>query len=156
MSGLSYIAIPLLYIQIHFRKVQGCRYFFFIAWSYVFFLWEVKVKVAQLRLTLCDPMGWYGTWKSPGQNTGMGSCSLFQGIFPTRGSNPGLPHCRQILYQLSHLGSPTTLEWVAYPSSSRSSPPRNQTGVSCIAGKFFTNWGISEAPCHLGCFCLKE
>ena len=36
----------------------------------------------------------------------MGSCSLLQGIFPTQGSNPGLPHCRQILYQLSHQGSP--------------------------------------------------
>ena len=40
-----------------------------------------------------------------GQNTGVGSISLLQGIFPTQGSNPGLPHCRQILYQLSHKGS---------------------------------------------------
>ena len=45
------------------------------------------------------------SWNSPGQNTGMGSLSLLQGIFPTQGSNPGLPHCRQILYQLSHQGS---------------------------------------------------
>ena len=43
---------------------------------------------------------------SPGNNTRMGSHSLLQGIFPTQGSNPGLPHCRQILYQLSHKGSP--------------------------------------------------
>ena len=43
-----------------------------------------------------------GPWNSPGQNTGVDSLSLFQGIFPTQGSNPGLPHCRQILYQLSH------------------------------------------------------
>ena len=43
-------------------------------------------------------------WDSPGQNTGVGSLSLLQGIFPTQGSNPGLPHCRQILYQLSHKG----------------------------------------------------
>ena len=41
-------------------------------------------------------------WSSPGQNTGVGSHSLLQGIFPTQGSNPGLPHCRRILYQLSH------------------------------------------------------
>ena len=41
----------------------------------------------------------------PGQNTGVGSLTLLQGIFPTQGSNPGLPHCRQILYQLSHQGS---------------------------------------------------
>ena len=34
------------------------------------------------------------------------SCSLLQGIFPTHGSNTGLPHCRQVLYQMSHKGSP--------------------------------------------------
>ena len=45
-------------------------------------------------------------WNSPGQNTGVDSLSLLQGIFPTQGSNPGLPHCRRILYQLSHKGSP--------------------------------------------------
>ena len=43
---------------------------------------------------------------SPGKNTGVGSHSLLQGIFPTQGSNPGLPHCRQILYCLNHQGSP--------------------------------------------------
>ena len=46
------------------------------------------------------------------------SLSPLQGIFPTQGSNPGLPHCGQILYQLSHKGSPRILEWVAYPFSS--------------------------------------
>ena len=50
--------------------------------------------------------GLYSLWNSPGQNTGVGSHSLLQGIFPTHGSNPGLPHCRHIFYQLSHLGSP--------------------------------------------------
>ena len=68
-----------------------------------------------------------------------------RGTFPTQGSNPGLPHRRQILYQLSHKGSPRLLEWVAYPFSSGSSRPRNWTGVSCIAGGFFTNWAIREA-----------
>ena len=48
----------------------------------------------------------YSSWNSPGQNTGVGSLSLLRGIFPTQGSNQGLPHCRQILYQLSHGGSP--------------------------------------------------
>ena len=75
----------------------------------------------------------------------MGSLSLLQGIFPTQGSNPGLLHCRQFLYQQSHKGSPRMLECIAYRFSSRSSQPRNQTGVSCIAGRFFTNWAISEA-----------
>ena len=45
-------------------------------------------------------------WDFPGKNTGVGSHSLLQGIFPTQGLNPGLPHCRQILYQLNHKGSP--------------------------------------------------
>ena len=45
---------------------------------------------------------WTIPWNSPGQNTGVGSLSLLQGIFPTQGSNPGLPHCRRLLYQLSH------------------------------------------------------
>ena len=52
------------------------------------------------------PHGLYSPWDSPGQNTGVGSLSLLQGIFPTQGSNPGLPHCRWILHQLSHRGSP--------------------------------------------------
>ena len=70
---------------------------------------------------------------------------LLQGIFPTQGSNSGLPHCRKILYQLSHKGSPKILEWVTYPFSSGSSQHRNRTRVSCIAGGFFTNWAIREA-----------
>ena len=58
------------------------------------------------------------------------------GIFPPQGSNPSLPHCRQILYCLSHKGSPRMLEWAASPFSRGSSQPRNGTGVSCIAGGF--------------------
>ena len=92
------------------------------------------------------PHGLYSPQNSPDQNTGVGSLSLLQGIFPTQGLNPGLPYCRQILYQLSHQGSPRILEWVAYPFSSGSSWPRNQTGVSCIAGGFFINRAIREAP----------
>ena len=91
-------------------------------------------------------LGLYSPWNSPGQNTGVGSLSLLQGIFPTQGLNPGLPHCRRILYQLSHKGSPRTQEWVDYPFSKASSRPRNRNGVSCIAGAFFTNWAIREAP----------
>ena len=78
--------------------------------------------------------------------SGVGSLSLLQGILPTQGLNPGLLHCRRIPYQLSHKGSPRILEWVAYPFSSRSSPPRNWTGVACIAGRFFINWAIRDAP----------
>ena len=86
-----------------------------------------------------QPRGLYSPWNSPGQHTGGSSFSLLQGILPTQGSNPGLPCCRQILYQLSHQGSPRILEWVAYPFPSGSSRPRNRTRVSCVAGGFFTN-----------------
>ena len=89
----------------------------------------------------------YSTWNSPDQNTGVDSCSLLQGIFPTKWSNPGLLHCRWILYQLSHKGNPRILEWIACPFSSRSSSqPRNRTGVLCTTGGFFTNWAIREVP----------
>ena len=98
----------------------------------------VKVKVAQSCLTFCNSMDYNSPWNSPGQNTGVGSLSLLQGIFPTQGSNPSLPHCRWILYHLRPQGSPKMLYWVAYPFSRGSSQPRNQTRVSCITGRFFT------------------
>ena len=87
----------------------------------------------------------YTPLNSPGQNTRVGNLSLLQEIFPTQGLNTDLPHYRQILYRLSHKGSPRILEWVAYPFSSRSSRPRNRTGASYIAGGFFTSWAIGEA-----------
>ena len=71
-------------------------------------------------------------WNSPGQNTGVGSLSLLQRIFPTKGMNPDLPHCGQILYQLSHKGSPRILEWVAYPFSSGSSRHRIEPGSPAL------------------------
>ena len=52
------------------------------------------------------PHGLYSPWNSPGQNTGVDSLSLLQGIFPTQELNQGLLHCRQIIYQLSYEGSP--------------------------------------------------
>ena len=93
---------------------------------------------------LCNPYN-CSPWNSPGQNTGVGSLSLLQEIFPTQGWNLGLPHYRWILYQLSHKGSPRILEWVAYPFSSGSSRPRNWTRISCIADGFFTNWAKRDA-----------
>ena len=66
---------------------------------------KVKVKVAQSRPTLW-PHGLYSPWNSPGQNTRVSSHSLLLWLFPTQGSNPGLLHCRWILYQLSYEGSP--------------------------------------------------
>ena len=85
-----------------------------------------------------------GSWNSPGHNTEVVSCFLLQWTFPTQGSNPGLPHCRRILYQLSHQGSPRMLQWVAIPFSREPFPPRDRTQVSCIVGRFFTNWATRE------------
>ena len=80
---------------------------------------------------------------------GVGCHALLQGVFPTQGSSPGLLHCRQILYHLSHQVSPRILEWVAYPFCRGSSQPRNWNRVSCIAGGFFTSWATREAQCML-------
>ena len=70
-----------------------------------------------------SPLGSSVHGDSPGKNTGVGCHALLQGIFPTQGSNPGLPHCRQLLYCLSHQASPRILEWVACPFSRGSSQP---------------------------------
>ena len=72
--------------------------------------------VTQSCLTLCDcsPPDSSVHEDSPGKNTGVGCHALLQGIFPTQGSNPGLPHCRWILYHLSQQRSSRILEWVAY------------------------------------------
>ena len=88
------------------------------------------------------------SWNSLGKNTGVGSLSLLQEIFPTPGSNPGLLHSRWILYQLSHKGSPRIQEWVVYPFFRGSSWSRSRTRVSSIAGRFFTNWAIKETSIY--------
>ena len=69
-------------------------------------LLEEEVKERASRSVVSNSLrsqGLFSPWKSPGQNTGVGSRSLLQGVLPTQGSNPGLLHCRQILYPLSCL-----------------------------------------------------
>ena len=97
---------------------------------------EVKVKVTQSCTTFCNSHGLHSPCTSPGKNTGVGNRFLLQGIFPTQGLNPGLPHCRRFPYQRNFQESPRILEWVAYLFSSGSFWPRNRTGV------FFTSWAI--------------
>ena len=58
---------------------------------------QVSESLSHVQLRLYSP------WNSPGQNTGVGSLSLLEGIFPSQGMNPGLPYCRQILYQCSEV-----------------------------------------------------
>ena len=110
----------------------------------------VLCLVTQSCLTLCNPMDYNPSGSSvhgdsSGKNIGVGCHAFLQRIFPTWGLNLGLPHCRWILYHLSHQGSPRILAWVAYPFSSESSWPRNWTRVSWIAGGFFTSWATKEA-----------
>ena len=72
---------------------------------------QLHVNESESHSVMSDslwPHGLYSPWNSPGQNTGVCTHSLLQGIFTTQGLNPGLPHCRQILYQLSHKENPTT------------------------------------------------
>ena len=94
--------------------------------------------IAQSCLTLCNPMDCIPPGSSVhvdslGKNIEVGCHALLQGIFPTQGSNPGLPCCRQILYHLSHQGSPRIREWVAYLFSRGSLRPH-------IPGLPYTSW----------------
>ena len=86
-------------------------------------MWYHSVSESEGLSVMSDslwPHGLISPWNSPGQNTGVGSLSLLQRIFPTQGSNSGLPHCRQILYQLNHQGIPrktgaerlSLLQWI--------------------------------------------
>ena len=81
------------------------------------------------------------------KNTGVGSLSLLQRIFPTQESNWGILHSRQILYQLSCQGIPTILKWVAIPSFRGSSQPKDQTQLSHIAGSLggIISWSLPKA-----------
>ena len=94
-------------------------------------------------MTLCDlkdcsPPDSSVHGDSPGKNTGVGCHAFLQGTFPTRGTEPRSP---ALHYHLSHQ-SPWILEWIAF--SRGSSQPRNQTGVSCTAGGFFTSWATRK------------
>ena len=106
------------------------------------------------------PHGLYSPWNSPGQHTGVGSLSLLQGIFPTQGSNSGLLHCGQILYQLSHKGSPRMLEWVAYSFSSGSSQTQesNRCLLHCTQILYqlsYQGYALPNVDCILMCpFCF--
>ena len=90
------------------------------------------------------PPGLHSPWNSPGQNTGVGSLSLLQGIFSTQESNPGLLHCRRILSQLRYQGSPN----VNIPI------PKLSCMLSCFSCVWFfaTLWTVAcETPLLMGC-----
>ena len=112
-----------------------------------------------------QPHGLHSPWSSPGQNSGVGSLSLLQGIFPTQGSNSGLPHCRWILYQLSHKGSPICkassdnhfaflqfffLEMVLTTASCTMS----QTSFHSSSGTLSIRYSL-ESICHFHCIIVR-
>ena len=82
---------------------------------------DVKVKAAQSCLTLCNPVDHTVHGILQARILEWVAFPFSRRSSPTQGSNPGLQHCRQILYQLSHKGNPRILEWVAFPFSSGSS-----------------------------------
>ena len=86
------------------------------------------MKVTQSCPTLCNPMDYTVHGILQARILEWVSLSLLQGIFPTQGLNPGLQHFKQILYKLSHKGSPRILEWVAYPFARGSSHPEIELG----------------------------
>ena len=92
-----------------------------------------------------QPQGLYSPWNSPGQNPGVGSLSLSRGS-PNPGIEPRSPVLHSYSLPAEPQGKSKNAGWVAYPFSRGSSQTRNQTGVSCIAGGFFTSWATREAP----------
>ena len=130
----------------------GIHYIIFLHTHTYILSWKSESESCSVVSDSLWPHGLYCPWNYPGQNTGVGIRCLLQRIFLTQGLDPGfpgLPHCMQIPYQLSHQGNRRILEWIAYPFSSRSSQPRNPTGVSCIAGRFFTSWATREAMYYM-------
>ena len=114
------------YVKVQWNISEMLNYLVKVKWK------ESESKCRSVVSDSLQPLGLYSSWNSPGQNTGVGSLSLRQGIFLTQGSNSVLPRCRRILYQLSHKGSPRILKWVAISSSRKSSWPRDLIHISCV------------------------
>ena len=139
MKELCYFSLFLCTKSLNLMCISHLLYF----WNWTSYKYDSESCSVLSHFLL--PHGLYSPWNSQGQNAGVGSHSLLQGIFPTQGSNPGLLHYKWSLYQLSHQESPRILEWVAYSFFRGSSWPRNWTGVSCTAGRFFYTWATRKA-----------
>ena len=129
------------------RMYTACLGKLFQSWATHTLNRESESESCSVLSDSLQPHGLYSPWNSPGQNSGVGSLSLLQGTFLTQGLNPGLQHCRKILYQLqvdSLQGKPQNTGLVSLSFLQGIFPTRNQTRVSCRAGGFFTNWAIRE------------
>ena len=102
------------------------------------------------------PHGLYSSWNSPGQNTGVGSLSFLQGIFPTQVSNPGLPHCRWIVYKMRHKGSPIAM-LVGMKKHLTLDLPVSLYSIShfpsCWKGFILQNFGLFHANVDVAIYC---
>ena len=119
-----------IYSNIGKNKQAGRRKFLLVVTFLPVFLQDLPIVEPNLNTTqsesescsvLPDSLrshGLYSQQNSPGKNTGMGSFYLLQGIIPIQGMNPGLLHCRWILYQLSHEGSPYNVMQIDDPNHS--------------------------------------
>ena len=116
--------------------------------------------VAELCLSLCNLMACSppGSWvhgDSPGKNTGVACCVLLQGIFPTQGLNPGLLHCRWILYYLSYYQPIPSLENIPDPGIKlRSSALQANSLPAELPGKPYHHQNNSNNGC-LTCVMFK-
>ena len=132
-----------------------------------FFTTQVKVKVAQSCPSLCNPMDYTVHGILQARILEWVAFSFLRGIFPTQGSNSGLPHCRRILYQLSHKGSKTMLSqkciifrWMLiYYSSYRKLmqwASRKTWPLCCFSNMLSSSLGLvipsvwTFCPCYLG------
>ena len=124
-----------------------------VSWSCTY----VVCSVAQQCLTRCDPMdcsppGSSVHGDSPGKNTGVGCHALLQGIFSAQGSNPGLPHCRWILYHLSHQGSPVISLYICYKASNDGLNKGSLLYVSYFSRKLLPiNTTTLKIKCQMTC-----
>ena len=102
----------------------------------LFFYWSAYQRKSEsescsVMSNSLGPHELYSPRNSPAQSTRVGSLSLLLGIFPTQESNPGVPHCRQILYQLTHKGSPRILQWVSLLQRTFLTQESNQGLMHC-------------------------
>ena len=103
--------------------------------SFTFTEFALKEEKSESCSVISDslwPHELFSPWNSPDKTNGVGSLALLQGVFPNLGSNPGLLHCRQSFYQLSHKGNPRILEWIPVPSPADLPNPGIKLGSSAL------------------------
>ena len=104
------------------RTLKWVAISFSNAWKWK---WSLSVVSDPQRPHGLQPSRLLCPWDSPGKNTGVGCYAFLQRVFPTQGSNPGLPYCRWILYHLSQQGSPLSALWTLNTGPDSKDPKNN-------------------------------